>query len=33
MPHHAADSGEAEETQAEEFHLGTFELPLPRSYS
>jgi hypothetical protein len=29
-----ADEGQdAEETKAEEFHLGTFELPPPASYS
>jgi hypothetical protein len=33
MPAHAADADEAEGARAEEFHLGTFELPLPRSYS
>jgi hypothetical protein len=33
MPARAAGSDVAEEAQAEEFHLGTFELPLPRTYS
>jgi hypothetical protein len=27
------DPEDVEETQAEEFHLGTFELPVPASYS
>jgi hypothetical protein len=33
MPAREADADEAEQAQTEEFHLGTFELPLPRSYS
>ena len=29
LPMHAAEGGDAGDIQGEEFHLGTFELPLP----
>jgi hypothetical protein len=33
LPARQDEADEAEEVQAEEFHLGTFELPPPASYS
>lgn len=32
LPAHAEDSEEPEEARTEEFHLGTFELPLPPAH-
>ena len=33
LPAHRERTEEADEVHAEEFHLGTFELPLPPTYS